>query len=165
VDGQPATDRFDAARLVVHTVRAGGRGGLFQDGSSLVAGACVGEQDVSVGGVQAYSLQWRRGGGTGSGQLDVPQRDVQVAGATVGERDFLLGDRPVLGLGEGVEGFAGGGHDLAGLVVVALFVEGGADPQQRPRAVAVVEALVVGEVLVAADGDVEVTGHLVDDRE
>jgi hypothetical protein len=95
----------------------------------------------------------------------VLQCGVEVAGAAVGEGDLLLGDRPVLGFGEVVEGLPGGCHDPCGVVVIAPFVECGADPEQRPGPVAVVQALVVGEALVAADRSVEAAGHLVDDRE
>jgi hypothetical protein len=164
VTGVPV-DRFDAAGLVTHTVRGGQGGGAVEQGGGVRVGGRVGEQDVGVGGVEADLLQRGPGGCAGAGEVDVPQRIVEVSRAAVSEGDLLLGDCPVLGFGELVECVARGEHDPPGVAVVAFLVEGSADPQQCPGAVPAVEAIIVGELKVSVGGGVEPAGHLIDDRE
>ncbi|MEU0306336.1 hypothetical protein ABZ259_08440 [Streptomyces cyaneofuscatus] len=138
--------------MVHESILRGRAGGLIEDKESIIPGRRVGEQDVAMSGVQPYALHRGVGGPAAAGDVDEVQGLGEVAGATAGEGEFLVGHRPVVRFGEVLEVAGRGLHDAGRVVVPAVLAQRRAHPQTGPGAVPAGKPVVDGEGFVVAGG-------------
>lgn len=110
---------------------------------------------MSLSGGPSHPLHRRVAHSAGAGDVDELLGLAEVACAAVGQRELLLGNRPVFCLAEFLELPRRRRHDPRGVVVLTVLTQRGADPQPGTCPVPAAEPLVISKARVTPGGQLQ----------